>query len=33
MDRKGKHVSIRVIFLDDQVHAFQIHVSKRFNYQ
>lgn len=27
MDRKGKHVSIRVIFLDDQVHAFQIHVK------
>ncbi|WAR27779.1 FARP1-like protein [Mya arenaria] len=26
MERKGKHVSIRVIFLDDQVHAFQIHV-------
>ncbi|XP_052782396.1 FERM, ARHGEF and pleckstrin domain-containing protein 2-like isoform X2 [Mya arenaria] len=27
MERKGKHVSIRVIFLDDQVHAFQIHVK------
>ncbi|KAK3608984.1 hypothetical protein CHS0354_008546 [Potamilus streckersoni] len=27
MDRKGKHVNLRVIFLDDQVHAFQIHVK------
>ncbi|XP_053403070.1 FERM, ARHGEF and pleckstrin domain-containing protein 1-like [Mercenaria mercenaria] len=27
MDKKGKNVSIRVIFLDDQVHAFQIHIK------
>ncbi|KAL3848556.1 hypothetical protein ACJMK2_019407 [Sinanodonta woodiana] len=27
MDRKGKQVNLRVIFLDDQVHAFQVHVK------
>lgn len=27
MDRKGKHVSIRVQFLDGQVHVFQIHTK------
>ncbi|KAL4220005.1 FERM [Mactra antiquata] len=27
MDKKGKHVSIRIQFLDGQVHCFQIHIK------